>query len=519
MDIPPVLLPLIQASQGLEAWLTSARQSGASVSGETSPFASVLAQQVAPAIAAALGMPVLILPDGSIVLEFDRSNLPAGAVVVSPPSSQVHYGVEGSDAGQAGESDTAAKDEAPEAGVVAMAPDLGQVPDLRSPAKCLCTGQELESDSSTLALTPRSGASYGELQAATGGRAGPPASAPVPDALAASAHTARNAPPSSESNEAAAQGWTASSPPDDPAATSVDFLTARQAVANMMQPGKALDAKPASSGSDNAPPGPQSPAAVSGLPPADQEQASPQGGQAGERGVPVPKGAPSQAAAGEEFLVRHAVMEAAAQDASAVQSMTDPPQAANPASAGLPQGSAGPLAVTASVSQPAGPPPQAGSEVVESHAPQQSAFSESMTQLAVKSVRYLVSEGERALRIRLVPESLGEVRVELVSVRDELHLRLVSGSASVREAMETGSDALRNALARDGVNLVRVTVTADGAPSQGHGSFAGRGPWADGQPGSRYAGSSAQTYRDPETASAGHAARAAYHEGKLSVYA
>ncbi|HNV22185.1 MAG TPA: hypothetical protein PKM22_11070, partial [Candidatus Hydrogenedentes bacterium] len=72
MDIPPVLLPLIQAGQGLEAWLTSARQGGAIVSGEGAPFALILAQQAAPAIAAALGGPVLVLPDGSILLEFDR---------------------------------------------------------------------------------------------------------------------------------------------------------------------------------------------------------------------------------------------------------------------------------------------------------------------------------------------------------------------------------------------------------------------------------------------------------------
>ena len=518
MDIPPVLLPLIQAGQGLEAWLTSARQGGAIVSGEGAPFALILAQQAAPAIAAALGGPVLVLPDGSILLEFDRSNLPAGAVVVSPQPSQVHYAVEGADGGDAGEA-AASEDEKPDAGVAAIVPGLGQVPDLRSTAKWLRDGHHVESDSSSRTLTLRGEASYGQSQPAAGGGAGPPGSAPAPDTPAASSHTLRHAPPPSGSPEATSQAETASSPPEDSAASPVEFLTARQAVANMTQPGKVLDGKPGAAGSNTAQPVPQSSATAPGLPLPNQEQASPQGGQPGDRGVPVEKSAPSRATTGEEFLVRHAAMEAAARESSAVQSITDPPPSGNPASAGLPQGDAGPLAVTAGVSQPPGPPLQAGGEVVESHAPQQSAFGESMTQLAVKSVRYLVSEGERALRIRLVPESLGEVRVELVSVRDELHLRLVSGSASVREAMESGSDALRNALAKDGVNLVRVTVSADGAPSQGNSSFAGRGQWADDQPASRYAGPAAQPYRDPETAGAGHAARAAWHEGKLSVYA
>ncbi|MEA3365487.1 MAG: flagellar hook-length control protein FliK [Candidatus Hydrogenedentes bacterium] len=172
-----------------------------------------------------------------------------------------------------------------------------------------------------------------------------------------------------------------------------------------------------------------------------------------------------------------------------------------------------------SISQHSGTP-QAASEIPEYPAPRELAFRDSMADLAVKSVRYLVSEGEKSLRVRLVPESLGEIRVEIVSVRDELHLRLVSGNASVREAMEKGSETLRSALARDGVNIIRVTVAPDGGPSEGYGSFSGKSP-ADGQPpyASRHGESWNKSYGSGATASDERSSPRAYHEGLLSLYA
>ena len=249
-------------------------------------------------------------------------------------------------------------------------------------------------------------------------------------------------------------------------------------------------------------------------PPSPNQNRPPQGGQPGERGVPVEKSAPSRATTGEEFLVRHAAMEAAARESSAVQSITDPPPSGNPASAGLPQGDAGPLAVTAGVSQPPGPPLQAGGEVVESHAPQQSAFGNHDP--TGRRERPVPGVGGRACASdpAFVPESLGEVRVELVSVRDELHLRL-SRSASVRDAMESGSDALRNALAKDGVNLIRVTVSATVRPPRATAvSGRGHGPMTAGF---RYAGLAACRIATRRRPARVMVARAAWHEGKLSV--
>ena len=87
---------------------------------------------------------------------------------------------------------------------------------------------------------------------------------------------------------------------------------------------------------------------------------------------------------------------------------------------------------------------------------------ETLGNYAVKSVRYLVSENERSLQVRLNPPALGKLQVEVVSTKDALHVRLVSGNVAVREALESQVDGLRDTLARDGLDVVRLTVAPEG---------------------------------------------------------
>jgi len=79
----------------------------------------------------------------------------------------------------------------------------------------------------------------------------------------------------------------------------------------------------------------------------------------------------------------------------------------------------------------------------------------------IKSVRYLVSKGDRTMRLRLIPEHLGEVRIELRTRGDEMSIRLVSARSPVREALEGQLHGLREALARDGIEVGRVNVSAN----------------------------------------------------------
>ncbi|MCC6697695.1 MAG: flagellar hook-length control protein FliK [Candidatus Hydrogenedentes bacterium] len=88
----------------------------------------------------------------------------------------------------------------------------------------------------------------------------------------------------------------------------------------------------------------------------------------------------------------------------------------------------------------------------------------------VKGVRYLLARGEQTLRIRLIPESLGELRLEVTSTKEEISVRLSSGNQTVRELLHTQVHSLRDALTQDGTTVSRISIVADtgtGMASQG----------------------------------------------------
>ncbi|MCC6486805.1 MAG: flagellar hook-length control protein FliK [Candidatus Hydrogenedentes bacterium] len=88
----------------------------------------------------------------------------------------------------------------------------------------------------------------------------------------------------------------------------------------------------------------------------------------------------------------------------------------------------------------------------------------------VKGVRYLLARGEQTLRIRLIPESLGELRLEVTSTKEEISVRLSSANQTVRELLHTQVHGLRDALTQDGTTVTRISIVADtgtGMTSQG----------------------------------------------------
>lgn len=80
---------------------------------------------------------------------------------------------------------------------------------------------------------------------------------------------------------------------------------------------------------------------------------------------------------------------------------------------------------------------------------------------AVKCIRYLVSQGQRTLQVRLIPESLGELRLSVTTSGDTVSVQFVSPNAAVREVLEAQVAGLREALARDGIDMAKVTVSSD----------------------------------------------------------
>ena len=94
-----------------------------------------------------------------------------------------------------------------------------------------------------------------------------------------------------------------------------------------------------------------------------------------------------------------------------------------------------------------------------------------LTQFAVKSVRYLAGRGEETMTVRLVPESLGELRLVVKSGEHSLDVQLSAANASVRDSLEQQLPALREALARDAGDARQVNITINtGTDQQSAGS-------------------------------------------------
>ncbi len=86
----------------------------------------------------------------------------------------------------------------------------------------------------------------------------------------------------------------------------------------------------------------------------------------------------------------------------------------------------------------------------------------------VRSVRYMAGREEQTIKVRLVPESLGEVHVQVTSSRDVVTVRLMSGNPVVREALESQASGLRDMLQREGIQAAHVQVAGDAG---GQGAF------------------------------------------------
>lgn len=120
---------------------------------------------------------------------------------------------------------------------------------------------------------------------------------------------------------------------------------------------------------------------------------------------------------------------------------------------------------------------------------------EAIREVAVRTVRFSMAQGENSVTIRLSPESLGDMVVEVKSSHEALHVRITASAPTVREALEGQVHGLREALAREGIHATTVSVAAD--PGQGHSAaqYGGRQAFA-GEGGRGGLWSQPQTYRE-----------------------
>jgi len=104
--------------------------------------------------------------------------------------------------------------------------------------------------------------------------------------------------------------------------------------------------------------------------------------------------------------------------------------------------------------------PRTETPVKSVEVPSSHATLETVSAHTVRNVRYLVLKGERTITVRLAPESLGEMRLDVQSGGDGLSMRLASANPAVRDALETQVHGLREALARDGISVAKVEISS-----------------------------------------------------------
>lgn len=79
-------------------------------------------------------------------------------------------------------------------------------------------------------------------------------------------------------------------------------------------------------------------------------------------------------------------------------------------------------------------------------------------EFTVRSVRYLSGNTEDTVTVRLIPRSLGELHVAIRTAAEGLEVVLTATGSAVRDRLEGQLVGLRDALAREGLDVTRVTV-------------------------------------------------------------
>lgn len=134
----------------------------------------------------------------------------------------------------------------------------------------------------------------------------------------------------------------------------------------------------------------------------------------------------------------------------------------------------------------------------------------------VRSVRFLVEHGNSIVKVRLVPESLGELRIQIETSEGGMLVRLASANPAVRETLVAQCEGLRRSLVSQGIEVANVTVSADVSSNPGSGGFADRQPQHYGEP-PRGGAPFTSTYRGSGPAFHPERRNPAHHDGLLNV--
>lgn len=113
-------------------------------------------------------------------------------------------------------------------------------------------------------------------------------------------------------------------------------------------------------------------------------------------------------------------------------------------------------------------PSTALAEPVEVPAPEVGRF-------ALRGVRQMLEGGEQRMTLKVLPESLGEVQIEVIRNGNDVQVRMSATTQNVREMLDAQTHTLREALTREGFDAPRIQVTLQSPTTSSNG-----GHWNEG---------------------------------------
>lgn len=142
---------------------------------------------------------------------------------------------------------------------------------------------------------------------------------------------------------------------------------------------------------------------------------------------------------------------------------------------------------------------------------------EQFSEVAASSVRYIAANGEKTMTVRLIPESLGEVRIEVTHSGDKVAVKLAAANPAARVLLENQVQQLQQSLATEGLDVAKVTVSAHmGSSRQDNNGFMQQHA-ASGNASSGVSAGSPQRMNAVQVASADNMAHS-LHEGSLNLF-
>lgn len=209
--------------------------------------------------------------------------------------------------------------------------------------------------------------------------------------------------------------------------------------------------------------------------------------------LPPPAGhlALSSALAGDEAIT--AALPGEGQDSTAVMLALNP-TTATAASGSLPGMDAAAIASMAAVGATAGASPLPSQDTQASVLPTRADMGgEHFDADVAQGVEYMLDNKLQSARIRISPQQLGMIEVELRLDGDRVHAHFSSAQADVRQALQDSLPRLREMLDAHGMQMGQAAVNDAPAGQQGHSAASQDHGHGNGQPGGDGEPSSAPT--------------------------